>query len=140
MNYLIQHPAPGGHTIHFRGDRFTFTLETDGDRNGKAWLRSNIGFAKVRHGEIIAHAEQGIQPLSRDWHDFPMERDKDGRFTITLPLLEVGRFEAKAYFIADGSDNIEWPHGDNSILKVEPAETCATNTMYTALCAPVWRR
>jgi len=132
MEMLFQHPAPGKHTIHFRGDTVTFTLENHTDENGKAWLRSNIGYAHIRHAEIIKHAEQGLPPLSRDWHDLPMEATGDNRFSITLPLLGVGRFEAKAYFITEGSGEILWPDGGNSVLKVEPAETCAGNTMYTA--------
>ncbi|MDF7798994.1 amylo-alpha-1,6-glucosidase [Pontiellaceae bacterium B1224] len=131
MANLIQHPAPGEHTIHFRGDTITFTLENHTGQKGKAWLRANIGHAHVRHTEIIQHAEQGLPPLSRDWHDFPMVGNGSS-FSITLPLLGVGRFEAKAYFIATGSDLIQWPDGGNSVLKVEPAETCAGNTMYTA--------
>ncbi len=132
MGNLSQHPAPGGHTIHFRGDSATFTLENHTGKKGEAWLRSNIGHSHIRHAEIIRHAEQGLPPLSRDWHDLPMKATDEGSFSITLPLLGVGRFEAKAYFIADGTDKILWPKGDNSVLKVEPAETCAGNTMYTA--------
>ncbi|MEN7973144.1 MAG: amylo-alpha-1,6-glucosidase [Verrucomicrobiota bacterium] len=131
MPNLTQHPAPGEHTIHFRGNTATFTLENHTGKKGEAWLRSNIGYAHIRHSEIIGHAEQGLPPLSRDWHDIPMQK-ADDRFTITLPLLGVGRFEAKAYFIAEGTDKILWPEGENSVLKVEPAETCAGNTMYTA--------
>ncbi len=132
MHKLTQHPAPGEHTIHFRGDTITFTLENRTGKPGQAWLRSNIGYAHVRHTEIIMHAEQGLPPLSRDWHDFPMKPDGKNKFAITLPLLGVGRFEAKAHFIADGTDTILWPEGGNSVMKVEPAETCAGNTMYTA--------
>ncbi len=132
MDTLIQHPAPGGHSIHFRGDTATFTLENRTGRKGEAWLRSNIGHAGVRHAEIIAHAEQGLPPLSRDWHDFPMAPDGRNTYSITLPLLGVGRFEAKAFFIPEGDTRILWPEGGNSVLKVEPAETCAGNTMYTA--------
>ncbi len=131
MANLIQHPAPGNHTIHFRGDTVTFTLENHTGRKGQAWLRSNIGYSHIRHAEIIRHAEQGLPPLSRDWHDFPMKETGDS-FSITLPLLGVGRFEAKAYFISEDDDQICWPDGGNSVLKVEPAETCAGNTMYTA--------
>jgi glycogen debranching enzyme len=132
MSSLRQTPPPGGHTLHFRGDTVTFTLENHSGEKGKAWLRSNIGYAHVRHREIINHAEQGLPPLSRDWHDFPMEAIDQTTFTLTLPLLGVGRFAAKAFFIADGSDLIQWPEGGNSVMKVEPAETRAGNTMYTA--------
>ncbi|VGO15002.1 Alpha-1,4-glucan:maltose-1-phosphate maltosyltransferase 2 [Pontiella desulfatans] len=133
MSNLIQIPAPGEHAIRFRGDMITFTLENHTGKKGQAWLRSNIGHAHVRHTEIIIHAEQGLPPLSRDWHDFPMQQAKGKNgFSLTLPLLGVGRFEAKAYFIEEGSEEILWPEGGNSVLKVEPAETCAGNTMYTA--------
>lgn len=134
MDKLIQHPAPGGHSIHFRGDTVTFTLHIPAGKKGKAWLRSNIGYAHIRHAEIIRHAEEGLPPLSRDWHDFPMKhKGKDKTtFTITLPLLGVGRFEAKAFFIEEGTQTIIWPEGANSVLKVDPAETCSSNTMYTA--------
>ncbi len=132
MGNLFQQPAPGEHTIHFRGDTITFTLKNKKGKKGKAWLRSNIGHAHVRHTEIIMHAEQGRPPLSRDWHDHPMKAESKNQFTITLPLLGVGRYEAKAYFIEDGAELIQWPEGGNSIMKVEPAETCAGNTMYTA--------
>ncbi|MEE9369263.1 MAG: amylo-alpha-1,6-glucosidase, partial [Pontiella sp.] len=132
MANLKQHPAPGNHTIHFRGGTVTFTLENHTGTTGKAWLRTNIGHAHVRHTEIIEHAEQGLPPLSRDWHDYPMEPMDQNKFTLTLPLLGVGRYEAKAYFIEAGTDRIQWPEGGNSVMKVEPAETCASNTMYTA--------
>ena len=131
MQSLTQHPAPSEHFIHFRGDSVTFTLKNHTGKSGKAWLRSNIGHARIRHTEIIDYTEQGQLPLARDWYDHPMESTADG-FTLTLPLLEVGRFEAKTYFIADDSDQICWPEGGNSVIKVEPAETCAGNTMYTA--------
>ncbi len=132
MGNLIQHPAPGGHMIYFRGDTVTFTLENKTGEKGKAWLRSNIGHSAIRHTEIINHAEQGLPPLSRDWHDFPMKPKGKNMFSITLPLLGVGRFEAKAYFIENGSDLILWPEEGNTVLKVEPAETVSSNTMYTA--------
>jgi predicted glycogen debranching enzyme len=132
MDNLIQHPAPGGHLIYFRGDTVTVTLKNKTGKKGKAWLRSNIGHSEIRHTEIIKHAELGHPPLSRDWHDFPMKPKGKHTFTITLPLLGVGRFEAKAYFIEDGTEQILWPEGGNSVLKVEPAETCSSNTMYTA--------
>ncbi len=132
MNNLIQHPSPGSHSIFFRGDTIAVTLENHTGKKGKAWLRANIGYAHVKHSEIIVHAERGLPPLERDWHDFAMQPQGASRFTINLPLLEVGRFAAKAYFIEDGTDTILWPEGGNASIKVEPAETCAANTMYTA--------
>ena len=56
MGNLSQQPVPGGHTIYFRGDNVTFTLENHTGKKGKAWLRSNIGHSHIRHAEIIRHA------------------------------------------------------------------------------------
>ena len=132
MNHLIQSPEPGQHFVFFRGDSVLFTLRNETGKQGRAWLRTNIGRARVRHEEIVRQAEEDLAPLARDWHDFPMEQTEENLFSISLPLSEVGRFEAKAYFIEEGEEKICWPEGANSVLKVEPAETCAGNTMYTA--------
>ncbi|MCF7847414.1 MAG: glycogen debranching enzyme N-terminal domain-containing protein [Kiritimatiellales bacterium] len=132
MNGFKQTPAPGTHLINFSGDTITFTLEGGNGMEGQAWLRSNIGHARIRRNEIIRHAEDGLPPLSRDWHDIPMNRVEDGKWSLTLPLPGVGRFEAKALFIPADGAKLLWPDGGNTVIKVEPAETCAGNTMYTA--------
>lgn len=129
---LYQQPATGQHLIRYRGDTITFSLKNETDNTGQAWLRSNVGHANIRYNDIIAHAEEGKPPLSNDWHDYPMEETAPGEFTLTLPLLEVGRFEAKAFFIPKGETAPVWPEGANTVLKVEPASTCSYNTMYTA--------
>ncbi|MEI6218399.1 MAG: glycogen debranching enzyme N-terminal domain-containing protein, partial [bacterium] len=56
----------------------------------------------------------------------------DNRFSLSIPLLEVGCFEAKAFFLPDGSSEPEWPEGKNSHIKVEPADYCCNNTIYAA--------
>ncbi len=131
MTGLSQHPAPGERLIKFCGDTITFTLKADGYTGGRARLRTNLGWAQVRNEDIVRHVEEERVSLARDWHDLPMEKDGADVFSIVLPLADVGCFEAKAYLMADDGV-IEWPEGDNTRLQVEPAETCAGNTMYTA--------
>lgn len=131
-NRLRQFPAPGARFIQHRGDTIDITLELSSAEAGTAWLRTNIGHALKRRNEIIRHVEKDEPILAHDWVDVEMTRLDDRRFTVTLPLLETGRFEAKAFFLPKGSDTSVWPEGDNTIIKVEPAEYCASNTVYTA--------
>jgi predicted glycogen debranching enzyme len=132
MRRITQTPLPDTHRIRYRGDTAVFTLDLGEECQGDAWLRTNIGRGHIRNEEIIRFAEEGLPPLSRDWHDLPMKAAGPGRFRIVLPLLEVGRFEAKAFFAPKNQSVMWWPEGGNAILKVEPAETAASNTMYTA--------
>ncbi|MDE0839534.1 MAG: glycogen debranching enzyme N-terminal domain-containing protein, partial [Kiritimatiellae bacterium] len=53
-------------------------------------------------------------------------------FTFDYPLWEVGRFEAKCFTVESDGETLEWPEGDNVVIKVEPAESHANNTMYCA--------
>lgn len=125
-------PAPGSRLIRHRGDCLTVTLRVPDAGPGTAWLRTNLGRARVRRGEVIDHAEKGGAVLDRDWHDLPMAADGPGRFRVALPLAEVGVFRAKALFLPQGGADPQWPHGEDLRLKVEPAEFCAANGIYSA--------
>jgi starch synthase (maltosyl-transferring) len=132
MSPLRQHPEPGQHLVHYRGDRLRFVLHAPHAGKGAAWLRTNLGRGYIQRSEIIALAERNIPPPALDWTDLPMTRQPDGHFALTLPLGEVGRFEAKAFFLPAHSDTPLWPNGPNTVVKVEPAETCCGNTIYCA--------
>jgi len=122
----------------YRGDTVEFVLELDSEREGTAWLRTNLCSATQGRRERVRHVEFGEPILGRGWHDIPMPRVDGRRFRLVLPVLEVGRFEAKSCFIAEtgphdtGTPVPEWPGGDNVVVKVEPAACCCANTMYTA--------
>ena len=128
---MRQHPAPGEELLFHRGDCVTFTLEISGTGRGCAWLRTNLGMAEVRRRELVRHTEANVPVLARDWHDLPMRKVSPGHFSLTLPLLEPGIFEAKSFFIADGDPALHWPAGGNTSIKVSPAYTCNACTMYT---------
>ena len=129
---LQQVPAPGTRMIRHAGDRVTFTLDLGGDPRGTGWLRTNIGRAAVRARERVQFIERGAPILAHDWHDVPLRRVAAGRYAVTLPLFEVGRFEAKALFLAAGESEPVWPPGGNTVIKVEPAGTWCANSLYSA--------
>lgn len=135
---MRQTPAPGDRLINHSGDLIRFELATGSD-SGRAYLRTNLGQADVRWREIVARVERGAPRLYQDWHDIPMQAQGNGRFALTLPLLEVGRFEAKAFLVPDGSDQPVWPEGENVVLKVEPAEYCCANSFYTSFVRQMGR-
>jgi len=129
---LIQDPAPGVHLLMFRGDTQTFSLTLPDDDKGSAWLRTNIGYAHITRAEILGEIERDETPLGRDWFDIPMKRTGDRHFEISVPLCEVGHFEAKCFFLKSGESTPVWPQGTNTVINVEPADTCCANIIYNA--------
>ncbi|AKJ63770.1 amylo-alpha-1,6-glucosidase [Kiritimatiella glycovorans] len=129
---LIQNPAPGTALRRFQGDVLAVELEAGDAGSGAAYLRTNLGRAAVRRAELIAEVHEDAPVLARDWHDLRMRPLGDGRYRIDLPLAETGCFEAKAFFLPEGTDDPLWPTGANLELKVESAGYSAANTLYTA--------
>jgi len=130
--HLNQTPAPEQHLLRFRGDVETFDLYLSIPMDGNAWIRTNLGHASIIRREIIDNIHQGIQPLSRSWFDIPMTRIAKQHYRVTLPLCDVGHFEAKCYFIKAGESVPFWPPGTNTHINVEPADTCGANIIYNA--------
>ena len=128
-----QTPAPGTSLLRFTGDCLRMEMRVPRALlagGGKAFVRTNIGHGANRLREIVEHTEDGRPPLASDWHDIAMTDEGDGLFTVSIPLEEVGHFEAKALYIA--GDDISWPDGGNISVKVEPAHTRRANSIYTA--------
>ncbi len=133
MSSWHQNPPPGDRRILHCGDLLIVTLFSNESRPGSAWLRTNLGRAQDRRNEIIFHVERRTPVLARDWHDLPMRPSANERvFEIQVPLFETGRFEAKAFFLPEGTSDPVWPEGENLIIKVEPAVSFCANTIYTA--------
>lgn len=128
----MQDPAPGTHILMFRGDTQTFTLSLIHPEKGSAWLRTNIGHARITRNEIIREVNYDEPPLGRDWFDIPMKRVDDRSFQVTLPLCEVGHFQAKSFFLRKGESTPFWPRGSNTVINVEPVDTCCSNIIYNA--------
>ena len=122
----------GGRKIYFSGECVTFELSGIPGIPGKGVLRTNIGNAAVTRQELCDKAANGKVPAGLDWHDLEMKFAGGGCYTLTLPLLEVGCFEAKCCFIPDDNSPIIWAQGANFEIKVETSSSSAANTVYCA--------
>ncbi|MBL7076534.1 MAG: glycogen debranching enzyme N-terminal domain-containing protein [Kiritimatiellae bacterium] len=129
---VAQTPRPGSRFRRFRGDTITFTLTCRSGCEGSAFLRTNIGWAAVRRQAIVSFVEKQTPVLDRDWHDVPMRQVGPSQWEVSLGLCEVGRFEAKPYLLPGPGQVPVWDHGDNVVIKVEPADTVCANSIYSA--------
>ena len=123
-----------GRRIFTTGEVATFVLdpETPDLPPGRAVLRTNLGRAAIRRGELLKKSRTGNAAAGLDWHDVKMTRRRDGCFTLSLPLIETGCFEAKCCYIPDDGSPIRWPAGENFRIKCVGAECAAGNTIYCA--------
>ena len=131
-NQLTQTPAPGCGLIRFCGDAQDFSLTLAEPAAGRAGVRTNLGHAAIRRRDLIDEVDADQPHLERDWFDVFMTPHDDRSFRLRLPLTEVGHFEAKAFFLAEGSRDPVWVPGGNIRINVEPAETCCANIVYNA--------
>ena len=130
---LTQSPAPGTLLIRHAGDSLTFTLAAPAVADSEAFLRTNLRHAAIQRAETIAAVEWGSPPPGLDWEDLPMHPEGPGLWSLTLPLPDVGAFEAKAYLHLPDHPGPVWPgSGGNVRIKVEPAWTAAGNSIYGA--------
>ena len=129
---LQQDPSPDRRHLLCRGDTVTFTLHLSRPLKGQAWLRSNIGHVETTRQEIIRQAEEEETPLGRDWYDLAMPAVDAATFRMVVPLHQVGHFEAKCYFMEVGRQTPLWPAGENTVINVAPADSCAANIIYNA--------
>ncbi len=129
---LIQDPTPGKRMVKFCGDTAIFTLRLPRPQNGTAWIRTNIGQAKIIRREILRQVEQNETPLGRAWFDIPMRVVDERTFTVTLPLWESGHFEAKCFFLPRDQKIPIWPPGANTVLNVDSADARCANIIYNA--------
>ncbi len=97
---------------------------------GIAFVRTNLGMARVHRREFVEALELEKPAVGRDWHDIPMTSDGFGVWKLTLPLLEVGGFSAKCFAVRDRQ--IIWADGENFQIKVEPPHTVGANLIYSA--------
>lgn len=129
---VTQSPIPGESKVMYCGDSAAFKLTLSANVKGKAFIRTNLGFAKIARREIIKRVEKGEIRLDEAWYDIEMAPENDLVFKITLPLHETGFFQAKCFFIPENHTTPVWPPGDNCILNVEPAGTICGNIIYNA--------
>lgn len=115
------------------GDMVSFSLDAgEQGAGGTAWLRTNLTGAAVKRKEIIESTESGTALLDRDWFDLPMKAQAPGLFSLSIPVYEPGIYEAKSFFLPDKGQHPVWPEGGNVTVKVEPACTRTSNSIYSA--------
>lgn len=134
MSTPAQTPQPGQRLIRHTGDIIQFVLDIPPHEGNpaEAWLRTNIGYAGTHRREIIERTDRHEPVLARDWHDLPLKPLSANRFAIDLPLSETGRFEAKTYYVSGDDGKVVWVPGENTVIKVEPADYASANTLYSA--------
>ncbi len=129
---MQQSMAPARVIFH-AGDVVMFRLEgVAPGRSGKAVVRTNLGRAEIRRRELVECNEAECPLSGLDWHDLELEKQTDGAYTLAVPLLDVGIFEAKCCFLPDDGSPVEWPRGDNWRIKVESAASVSANSIYAA--------
>lgn len=134
MQKPVMSPAPGERLMRFVGDRLRFTLRAssgfDGDSGARAFLRTNLGRAARVRQEIIRSYASRLPSAGSAWRDIAMAL-KDGHWVVELPLIEVGYFQAKAFFI-DGAGRQIWPDGPDVGITIHPDHARTGNVIYCA--------
>ena len=129
---VFQTPGPGQSRVMYCGDTLRLTLDLSLPARGRAWVRTNLGSARKARQEIIDRVEKNEIKLDGGWQDIEMVPQGENRFSLVLPLCQTGAYEAKCFFIPQGSSVPVWPKGDNARISVEPAGTCCANIIYNA--------
>jgi starch synthase (maltosyl-transferring) len=129
---ITQTPAPGKKCLKFRGDLMTFGIRLSRPVKGTAALRTNLGQGAIARREYINRVDLQVPNLGRDWFDVPMIQTDASEFKVSLPLTDIGHFEAKAFFLPQGRKTAVWMPGPNVAINIEPAETCCGNIIYNA--------
>lgn len=135
MAQPTMNPPPGERLLRFVGDRIQFTLTApDGSLRPDGWrarLRTNLGRAALVQTEIVGAHFQKVPLAGASWRDIPMRAEGAGRWSLGLPLTEVGYFKAKAYLL-DPKGYQHWPAGPDFGVTVHPNDYRTANTIYCA--------
>ena len=132
MSQLKMYPNPGSQELKFSGDTASFTLTLDQKLEGQAFLRTNLSRGHVYRQAVIDAVEGKQGPFDEGWADLPMTKVSDTEYEIHFPLLQIGHFEAKAYFLLEDGVTSLWPEGHNYTVNVEPASYRSNNSVYCA--------
>jgi glycogen debranching enzyme len=118
--------------LFFTGETVKFELDPCGIFcKGRPVLRTNIGGGRLKTIEIIEKNKSNRHPKGNDWHDFNMQKNADGTYSILLALTEPGIFEAKCCFIPEDGSAVLWAEGENFKIKVSSNVNSCSNGIYS---------
>ncbi|MCK6489730.1 MAG: glycogen debranching enzyme N-terminal domain-containing protein [Planctomycetes bacterium] len=125
-------PAPGERILRFVGDRALFRIDLDGGApdGWRAFLRTDLGRARVQRDELVASLAGRATFAGDSWRDIPLHRGSNG-WALDLPLVETGWFRAKACLV-DREGRQHWPAGGDVGLSVHPDCYRTANLAYCA--------
>ncbi len=132
MPVITQTPTPGWRQALFCGDVIEFRLKLSRPLPGQAYLRTNLGRDSLRRREIIQETRRRRKRQAREWHDIPMLPLNAAEWSLTLPLLDAGHFEAKTYFLPAKNFKPVWTPGANVSLNIHPASAARAVLIYNA--------
>ena len=92
---MLQQYITPGKGMFYAGESLTIQVRHLPSLPGRAVFRSNLPGAGQRRRELIDHHEKGSDLQDLDWHDIEIPGEGSSR-SITLPLTEVGVFEAES--------------------------------------------
>ncbi|WP_236891459.1 amylo-alpha-1,6-glucosidase [Desulfoluna limicola] len=128
-SFLSQTPVPGSSLVRYEGETLAFVLRVAEGHEGEGVVRTNLGFTAPEIEESCPSYPENA------WRDIPMRPDGEGRFRLTLPITEVGYFEATCCLKQKGQkqeEAIAWIGGGNVRVHVKPAATCCSAIIYNA--------
>ena len=126
---LVQKTTPNSFLIHRCGDVFQLQLTVE-DKSLQPFLRTSLGGSKKQRTAHILKTEQNLITSRNNWLDLPLTKIDEHNYEITLPLYEVGLFEAKVWFSHIETQKVTWAPGENILIKIEPASTIVNNSIY----------
>ncbi len=126
---LKQIPIAGSSNIYRCGDIFQLMLTVENDTL-QPYLRTSLGGSRKQQAALIINIEEDRITSRNNWKDIPFDKKDNNQYIITLPLYEVGHFEAKVWLHNPETNETIWTSGDNVHIKVEPASTVANNSIY----------
>lgn len=130
MSFLQMLPSPGHRLVRHAGDLITFELQGV-PRGWTARIRTNLGRGERRREEVL-DAGFTRRPLANaSWRDIPLVPNGESNWSVTLPVAEVGFYQAKAYAL-DSRGYQHWPEGPDIRISVHPSWTRTSHPIYCA--------
>ncbi len=135
MALPVMTPAPGERLLRYIGDRLVVRLTNTAIPDGaRGFLRTNLTRAALSRADVTTRGQDrlmGGSPFAgASWRDIPLDRVAGG-FEVSLPLLEVGYFRAKAYYVVPSGAQV-WPDGSDVGVSVHPNCLRTANLVYCA--------